>query len=90
MPKKRVLIHPMRQKAIALTLTGIHDHQTAKLYRLATIDERVMAEVGLHQQAWAARIAVGLAAPALEDAEHILQLLCTRLEHEPITKEVLA
>jgi len=66
------------------------DHQTAKLYRLTPMGERVMAEVGLRQQTWAARLARGLAAPPLEDAERLLQLLCTRLENELAAKEVLS
>ncbi len=52
--------------------------------------ERVMAEVGLRQKAWAARLAAGLTAPSLEDAECVLQRLCTRLENELAAKEALA
>ena len=65
------------------------DHQTAKLYRLTPRGERVMAEVGRRQKAWASRLAKGLAAPPLEEAERMLQLLCSRLENELVTKEVL-
>ena len=66
------------------------DHQTARLYRLTPVGKRVMGEVGLRQQAWAERLATGLAAPSLEDAEHLLHLLCARLENELAAKEVLA
>jgi DNA-binding MarR family transcriptional regulator len=65
------------------------DHQTAKLYRLTPLGKRVMAEVGLRQKAWAARLATGLGAQRLEDAESILQRLCTRLERALTTPEVL-
>jgi len=66
------------------------DHQTAKLYSLTPMGERVMAEVGRRQRAWAARLAKGIAATSLEDAERLLQVLCARLENELSTEEFLA
>jgi DNA-binding MarR family transcriptional regulator len=63
------------------------DHQLAKLYQLTAHGERVMAEVGRRQRAWADRIAGGLSPRQLEASAGLLLELCARLENPLTTQE---
>jgi DNA-binding MarR family transcriptional regulator len=63
------------------------DHQVAKLYQLTARGEKVMAEVGRRQIAWANCIAQELNAGQLAVSAGLLQTLCERLEGELVNKE---